>query len=671
MKKTLNSIALICAGLVGVTGQAMAANCGDTNRIYNLYDMTSEIINKNGSGTIGPRRLVTHQTSKVQAFFTRQFISPTPLDTNTIHIDFEKTDGSRIGGKVTAVVCATDTNGNATKLGEVTYKGGKKNIGDKVSRTYYGLKNKRLSVRMVGQAAVGSSTIDIDIIRNRNEGQPYVPPSYSRPSGPVTGFADVHVHQASDLAFSKGWYWGSHLPGNLVYQAPQCTGDNHATLEPLGIQLHELAANHVGQNKGYPDYQHWPKWNDIKHQQVTATWLKQAHDRGLSVMIASVVNNQTLAAAAIASGKHDNTVAPFDMESARLQIQSIKKMAEQEDWFEIVLDPWQARRAVDNGKLAVILAVEVSNLFPSSDGPWKEQLWDLYDMGVRTVQLAHETNNDFTGAAYHVDLFEILSQLKSWFDDGLEYAEAPDGVHNEIGLTSQGYALLREMMRLNMLIDIAHLPLKSQRQIYQVAAHEYSYYPLYNSHTRIDELLLPEDSAVYREFVTTDETLEYVRATGGVLGLRTGKQGMQTYANSGVTNNCDGSSRSFAQFYRYAADKNVATAFASDFNGFIEQMPPRYGTDGCASAPAGQQASQKAAQGWYSSSTVPSYVAEYHQKGLAHIGLLPALLHDLNTVGADTGNLNNSAENVVKMWDRIYDSNRGKVWNIIQIPKER
>lgn len=37
-------------------------------------------------------------------------------------------------------------------------------------------------------------------------------------------------------------------------------------------------------------------------------------------------------------------------------------------------------------------------------------------MGVRTVQLAHETNNTFSGAAYHRDLFEILSQLKSYLN---------------------------------------------------------------------------------------------------------------------------------------------------------------------------------------------------------------------------------------------------------------
>lgn len=650
----------LALALGGMSSNALAVSCGDTNRIYNLYDLTSEGLFKNGPDTIGPRRLVTRQTTKVPAFFDRQLISPTPMDIDAIHMDIKKIAGSRIGGKVSAAICATDSNGYAVKLGEVTFKGGKRNIGDVYQRTFYGVKDKRLSVHVVGQALVGSSTLDIDLKRTRNEGQPWSPSRWA-PTTPIQGFADVHVHQAARLAFSKGWYWGSHMPGHLADRLPQCTGDNHGTLTPLGINLHEIANPHHNKTEGYPSYDDWPIWNDIKHQQVTAEWLKDAKDRGLKVMIASVVNNQTLAAASIASGKHDNTVAPFDMESAKLQIHSLKQMDAQEDWFEIVLDPWHARRAVSQGKLAVILSVEVSNLFPEADGPWKEQLWDLYHMGVRSVQIAHQHNNDFSGAAYHRDALEIITQLKSWFDEDIDYAKASDGVHNDIGLSSLGYQLLREMIRLDMLIDITHLPLKSQRQIYNVVKNEYNYYPLYNSHSRIDNLLRPQEKSQLREFVTTDETLEFIRATGGVLGLRTGKEPMLTYANSGVTNNCDGSVRSLAQFYRYAADRGVSTAFASDFNGFIEQLPPRFGEHACGGADNGTIKSQQASVQGSQPTGQPAYINEYNRKGLAHIGLLPAALWDLERVGADTTDLKSSAEAVVQMWDRVYDTNRSKL----------
>ena len=326
----------------------------------------------------------------------------------------------------------------------------------------------------------------------------------------------------------------------------------------------------------------------------------------------------------------------------------------------MALDPWHARRIISEGKLAVVLAIEASHLFPDDDGPWKEQLHDVYDMGVRSLQIAHETNNDFSGAAYHADIFEIMTQLKAWFTGNVEYAEASDGVHNDVGMSSQGYELVEEMIRLNMMIDVSHLPLKSIRQIYSLVSQDHNYYPLLNSHTRIDSLLLESDRERLNEHVTTDETLEYYRATGGMIGLRTGIEGMLDYPASQVGNNCHGSARSLAQFYRYAVDKGVNTAFGSDFNGFIEMSPPRFGSDACASANSNELASQVAAQG-FPSSALPDYIQEYNQKGLAHVGLLPAYLWDLKEVGADTTNLENSAESVMTMWDRIYDTQRSKV----------
>ncbi|WP_043316070.1 membrane dipeptidase [Microbulbifer sp. HZ11] len=650
---------VVCAVALGC-GKAVAYSCGDTDVIYNLYDMMSEIQSENGPGTIGPRRLVTNQTSEIVAFTDKRFIQPHALDVDQITIKFTKEHGSWLGGGVVEVVCATDESGNVQKLDEVKFSGGRRNIGDQVIRSYSGLKGKRLSIHAVGIGAVGSARIRFDLLRNPSEGQPWVPDT-SAPTGPVPGFADVHVHQTADLAYSKGWYWGSHQPGDLMTQVTMCSGDNHGTLEPLGIEIHELGKAHLGETSGYPDFINWPRWNDIKHQQVTSEWLKDAHERGLTLMVASVVANQTLAAGMIASGNHDNRIAPFDMESVRHQITELKKMDESEDWFEIVLDPWHARRAIAEGKLAVILAIEASNLFPESDGPWREQLYDVYDMGVRALQIAHQTNNDFSGAAYHQDIFEIVTQLKAWYTGDVEYAEASDGVHNDIGMSARGYQLLDEMIRLNMIIDMAHLPLKSQREIYQVVSQDHNYYPLFNSHTRIDELLYQEDRDILNEHVTTDETLEFYRATGGVIGLRTGLQRMKDYPASGVANNCDGSSRSIAQFYRYAADRGVKTAFASDFNGFIEMNPPRFGADACATAPdEPTRLAQAGAQG-AADPNWPDYVQEYNEKGTAHIGLLPALLWDLNEVGADVTDLETSSESMVAMWERIYDPARQMV----------
>lgn len=71
------------------------------------------------------------------------------------------------------------------------------------------------------------------------------------------------------------------------------SGDNHGALQFLGINLGiDLIDLHPGQTRGYPSFEHWPAADDIKHRQVGLRWLKDAHDNGLNVIVASVVNNQ-------------------------------------------------------------------------------------------------------------------------------------------------------------------------------------------------------------------------------------------------------------------------------------------------------------------------------------------------------------------------------------------
>lgn len=663
----MKALALLAAGTavaLAAPGAVHAASCGDTVVIYNLFDMTMDELFQNGEGQLGPRRLVTEQESNIVSFGTKRFIQATPSDIDRLELVTRKIGHSGIGGKTTFVVCATDQNDNVVKLDEWSISGGGGTVGTVVHRVYQGLRGKRLSVRLVGQSPFGTARFIMDV-RRAGEGQPWIP-IRSQHDQPLSGFADLHVHQAADLAYSGGWYWGSHREGDEAVRLGPCTGDNHATLQFLGNDLGvEYLDPHPEITHGYPSFLEWPHWNDIKHQQVALRWLEDAHANGLDLMVVSVVNNQWLSAAAIASGRHDNRLSPSDMESVKRQILSLHELDAVTPWYTIVRDPWEARRAIEAGELAVVLAVEASDILPPSDGPWLQQLHDLYDMGVRSVQLAHESNSHFAGAAYHREIFEINSMIKAWFDPDIEYATGFDGVHNPIGLTAEGEALLREMIRLGMLIDITHLSLEAQRDIYEIVANEYDYYPLYNSHTRMDAVLTPAGRDMLREFVTTDETLAYVRATGGMLGLRTGEEAMLDYGQPSfgqdVANTCDGSTRSFAQFYQYADDRGVHLAFGSDFNGFITQMVPRFGPEACASAPDEATRQQQIAAQGAPDMNVPPYLQEFRTRGLAHVGLLPAVIDDMDEIGVDTTNLRNSAEAFAQMWERVYDDARGPV----------
>ena len=658
--KKLSLIALtslICT----LPSPAWSLDCGDTLFTYDLAHQTLDEYFENGPEIPGPRRLVTRQTSKLKPLGSRSFIQAVGSDIDQVGLNISLKYASQKNSKTALAVCKTDVQGKVTKLDEFVIEHTGQLSLPQIKRTYSGLKNQRLSVRLQNLLPDTRTQFEIDLARPQSTGQAWVP-NRDAPEKLVSGFVDTHIHQAADLAFAGGWYWGSHREGPLSQRVPSCNGHSHGTLNKSFIPTgNALIDNHNQHTKGYPSFEDWPRWNDIKHQQVTAKWLKSAHEKGLNVAVVSLVNNQYLAGVNLLSGNGKADVPPYDMEAVKRQLLSLKQMAKNVPWYTIVRDPWEARRAIARGELAVFIAVEVSDLLPKSDGPWKEQLHDLYDMGVRSIQLAHQTNNTFSGAALHRDILKTLSQIKGQADPHVTFTKSSDGVHNPQGLTSLGYELLREMIRLNMLIDITHLPLKSQRQIFEEVKTNHRYYPLYNSHTRMADLLLPKQEKEFKEFVTTPETLAFVRKTGGILGLRTGEEPMKTYApksSKKVRNNCDGSVRSYIQFYQMADEMKVSLAPASDFNGFITQMAPRYGKDACANAPNKKVRAKQIKAQKPLPSNISADLKEYHEKGLAHMGLLPAMIQDMKSLGTDTSNFERSAETFLQMWERAYDPNR-------------
>ena len=410
------------------------------------------------------------------------------------------------------------------------------------------------------------------------------------------------------------------------------------------------------------------------HQQAHRRFLKQALDKGLKLVVASAMNFQGMCEVV---GRNKKPGAPpQDMESVRRQLALFHDMDERIDWFEIVTDPWEARKAIHDGKLAVVLSLEVSNLMPPSDGNWKDQLKELHDRGVRSMQIAHETDSEFAGCAFHESVF--------WFFRKLEGGETVDkggkGVadnRNATGLEPKGKQLLDAMVARQMLVDVSHLSQKATQETYAHLAAHHTHYPLYNSHTRFapgadtsgkdasrSKLLTEKDRATLKGFVTFPRALEWYRKSGGMVGLRTGLNKMRTY-DSKVPNDCDGSAKSLAQLYRYGQDKGVAMGWGSDFNGNITQLAPRYGEKACWAArkysggKRGVDRADRDAQ--VAKQTDKMLGSDFDVKGLEHIGYLPDVAADWRSYGVDTGIVDNSAEAFLKMWERAHGPRKGPV----------
>lgn len=679
-------------GLCLIAAPAWAADpnkdCGDTKIDINGADVLYQALGDNGEGTIGPRRLVVDQTGTIQLLGTRTFVQGTPMDIDGATLAIRKTDGRN---RTEVTICTTDAGGTKRIARQFEIPGGNDNIGQTWSFSLTGLKNRRLSVRFVGKNAVHTMSYSMTLTRP-GAGEPWVPNKslgYGQRQ-PVVGFADLHNHQSAPEAFG-----GGVIAGDIGATArfPSCSHDHSRTktgLAGLVVKAHPQEGSNALKTEQY-ETGHGMSCNttvggitrcsaDATHHKLGVDALKLAHQNGLKLMLTHVVNNQALCYLAASINPNDHHCS--DMESAKLQILRLKEFDAAHDWYEIVRDPWEARRAIAAGRLAVVLGVEVSNIFPDSDGDEIRQLHELYSMGVRVTYLAHESDSDFAGAAFHHwptmlvnnELKQIKASLTGGHGSVLAWLNPvmqamADGkvsaTRNPVGLKSAGRKMVEEMMRLNMLIDVDHLSRKAVDSVYELAvAHDY--YPLFAGHTRVEELLAPGHTADQTmELVADEKIYGYIADTGGMVALRTGPEKMKTYAGTPGGNDCAGSVKSFNQFYQWVIDRGYNVAFGSDLNGYVPTIGTRWGKDACPSEEdATLRAQQRGAQGStpiVTDGTAPAGWTTYVDRGLVDIGALPSVVHDMKRLGVDTGPLNRSAEAFLVMWERTYDPARTRV----------
>ncbi len=513
------------------------------------------------------------------------------------------------------------------------------------------------------------------------------------PLGSASGFGDYHVHQFANLGYDGRLLWGGN-DGAEASALHSCSGTNHAVSwipgfitgafvsTELGMHNFGIHGNAGDASKNYRD---WPVWSTITHQQVWEGHLKKAHQEGLNLMVMSAVNFRYICGIMPRSNGYYDTSGGTrpcdDMKNVRRQIEAAHAFAARNSsWYQIVRTPGEARRAIQEGKLAVILAIEASEIFNTvqNESDVERELTTYYDMGVRSIQPVHELNNKFAGTAYFQKMFDLVQAfvnvkalmiggLDSGVDDlsgAIKGIQTDSSKNNVQGLTPLGQALVRRIIAKKMILDIAHLSTRSINDTYAIAAAN-SYYPLFMSHTHFREMFRGK---LVDEKKMNAATVRLIKRTGGVVGIRTGNEKQNTYSRSGVANNCHGSSRSFAQSYALGAlGYRVPMGFASDFNGFIDQMRPRYynsaGVWGssaekwaCGEDTNGEE--REVSRSIQGNRTTAGTNTEFDFVGFGHIGHAKAVAADLNKLGVDTAVLNGSAEAFLKMWDRIYAANR-------------
>jgi microsomal dipeptidase-like Zn-dependent dipeptidase len=576
----------------------------------------------------------------------------------------------------------------------------------------------------------------------------FAPPPPQQP--PLWGWADLHTHPMIHLAFGgklihggvdersvlptnvncKDWQEAGSAANALSDDRPShggwdlfsfpC-GDEFRKLFILGLQVANGALVTAGGTNppsfGWPNFQHWPAWNDITHQKMWWEWIKRARDGGQRVMVALATNNRTLGDAVNGHGPTD------DKGSAIMQLTAITQFVDRHrDFMEVALTPARLAEIVRAGKIAVVLGVEIDNLGNLNQRFLNEtpdlmkalvasEIQDLYDRGVRYVIPIHLVNNRFGGSAIYQHLYNFanLRETGDYFDitcsargDDISFRHPPNlvsdivdaaaskfglfrqfppppqcprpginegaGHRNNLGLTDLGVFALKEMMKRGMIIDIDHMSDKAIEQALTLAGgiDAPRGYPINSGHSGIRGVF-----GNAAENSRSRSQLQRIARLHGMFGLGSdgtdaltwSRQYQQAMRAMGFRND-DPALR--------AAYQSGAIALGTDLNGLVKgPKPPGTRTpeyDRATFPPNSLPPSRLGNKQW-----------DYISDGVAHYGLLPEFIRDVsatpraaiavNTAGQPynvTGaelvdqHLLLGAEYFYRMWERC-EAQKGKV----------
>ncbi len=188
--------------------------------------------------------------------------------------------------------------------------------------------------------------------------------------GEVSGTLDAHGHLTAYEFIGGKFHCGKPWsPLGIQDALPDCSKDRGPGGSGAPLQnLLDFGSPVSGKDQvGYPTFKDWPSTHALTYEGTYWKWVERSWRSGLRMMVTLLVDNEVLC------DLQTNRVNPCDdMEGAKLQRKRLYELQDYIDaqyggpgkgFLRIVTDPFQARRVVADGKLAVVMGMETSALF--------------------------------------------------------------------------------------------------------------------------------------------------------------------------------------------------------------------------------------------------------------------------------------------------------------------
>jgi hypothetical protein len=234
-----------------------------------------------------------------------------------------------------------------------------------------------------------------------------VPFSGPSPQAQVTGTIDAHTHVTAFEFLGGDFHCGRPWDSlGAPYALPDCAPYQQGVNGQVESFLDYGAPLHQHDTRGWPTFHAWPSPTDLAEEGDYYTGIKRAWMAGLRVMVTQLVDNEALCN--LMTTRHNPC---NDMAAVHLQARDLRALQDYVDaqsggpgkgFFRVVTNPFQARQVINQGKLAVVEGIEVSDLFNCAVTCDQAQvdagLKEVRALGVSTFFPVHKFDNGFGGA---------------------------------------------------------------------------------------------------------------------------------------------------------------------------------------------------------------------------------------------------------------------------------
>jgi microsomal dipeptidase-like Zn-dependent dipeptidase len=500
----------------------------------------------------------------------------------------------------------------------------------------------------------------------------------SSPTARVRGFLDDHIHLgAFDFLggrFHCGRPWSPYGVTVALRDCPDHYPNGSAAVVENFISNGSPVGTHSPE--GWPSFAGWPRDESQSHEGTYWKWIERAWRSGLRLMVNDLVENRALCELYPLKRNNCN-----DMVSAYKQAEDMHALQNYIDaqyggpgkgFFRLVSNSDEARRVINDGKLAVVLGIEVSEVLdcgktdetPSCDNAQIDrELNRLYAAGVRSMFPVHKFDNALGGTKFDSGATGVLVNTGNKYATGefwtANHCEDPDhdntptpignqeaqlmatlfgpaitnplfegqlpvyppGPHcNPRGLTDLGRHLIRSMMRKGMIVETDHMSMRTRRQTLSILESE-GYPGVISSHSWGDP-----------------GSQKRLQALGGLVGPISSVS--THFADEWQAARANRDPRFF-----------FGTGFGSDINGLHSQPEPR---PNAAQDPVRYPFRSFDGGSMINRQHSGTRVYDVNTDGVDHYGLYPDWIEDLRLVAGPqiVNDMANGAEAYLQMWAR-------------------